>query len=54
MSTKNALSIAKQFMKVLRAEIHSVDRQHPNWEVPGSVSLNPGKWQEIESNRQAA
>ncbi|SDN03857.1 Integrase core domain, partial [Vreelandella arcis] len=25
-----------------------------NWEVPGSVSLNPGKEQEIERNKQAA
>ena len=25
-----------------------------NWEVAGVVSLNPGKLQEIESNKQAA
>jgi putative transposase len=25
-----------------------------NWEVAGAVSLNPGKLQEIERNKQAA
>ncbi len=45
-----------------KAVYESAKRRHPqrwsgktrNWEVPGSVSLNPGKLQEIERNKQAA
>ena len=52
---ENALSAVKRFMKALSADIRNAGRGSiRNWEVTGSVSLNPGKMKEVERNKKAA
>lgn len=55
-------SVDRERLEYRKAVYESAKRRHPqrwsgntrNWEISGSVSLNPGKLQEVERNKQAA